>query len=164
MKKWIWIPVFLFVLFAGDRVGGWVLESLLMKADFRYSRMYDEDHKGANLLLVGNSRGLMFFQPEIEKLTSKTTMNLSYNGLPMQMGEVLIKDYLDKFPNTKNLVLEVTMADRLNVPLVSGFNAYSSHSKRVRDIIKENSVNSYYGAILSHLFKYNSEIFQRGIS
>lgn len=161
MKKILWIPVLLIVLFVGDRIAGGILSTLVSKANFRYSKLYAQDTGAADILTIGNSRGLMFYQPAIEELTGQSTLNLSYNGLPVSAAEVLIKDYLDKYKAPQKILFEVTCADRANVPLVSGFNSYAKYSPRLQELIKENSVNSYYGGKLSHLFRYNSEIFQR---
>lgn len=163
MKKWLWIPILLIVLFAGDRIAGLILSKTLDKSDFRYTKLYDSNQGPVDYLLVGNSRGLMFYQPEIEAISGKTTLNVSYNGLPIQAAEVLVQDYLEKHDAPVNILLDVTCADRENVALVSGFNAYSKYSPRLQNLIKENSDNSYYGAKLSHLFRYNSEIFQRAL-
>lgn len=161
MKKLYWIPAFLILLFVGDRLAGLVLSKLVEQANFRYSKLYSQENGAAEILTVGNSRGLMYYQPSIEEITGHTTLNLSYNGLPSQAASVLVQDHLDKYPAPSTVLFEITCADRKNLGLVSGFNSYVAYSPRLAELIKDNSVNSYYGGQLSHLFRYNSEITQR---
>ncbi len=152
----------LVVTFTGDRIGGMFLKKLTEKSQFRYSRMYLGKAK-ADILLVGNSRGLVFYQPYIEEKTGKKTFNISYNGLPIDLAEVLIRDYYDLNGFPKKMVLEITMADLLNDKLISGFNSYTPYSHRLDSLLKTKVPKSYYGGKVSHLYRYNNEIFQRAL-
>ena len=68
MKKTGWYVAFLIVLLAGDRTAGYLLQQQVAQSQFRYSRMY-HGTAGADILLLGNSRGLTFYQPYIEEKT-----------------------------------------------------------------------------------------------
>ncbi len=68
MKKAIWIVAFLAILFVGDRLIGWIFQQQITQSQFRYSRMYRGEGQ-ADILIVGNSRGLNFYQPSVEKAT-----------------------------------------------------------------------------------------------
>ena len=151
------------LFFLGDRVGGYILKSLTEKSQFRYSRLYQQDIN-ADILLVGNSRGLMFLQPYIEKKTSRTTFNMSYNGMPIDLAEALVGDYLEKNKAPELMLLDVTMCDRMNNQLVAGFNMYSPYSARIRNLIRDTSTTMANAAILTHLYRYNSEVFQRSLT
>jgi len=150
------------LFFAGDRLFGWVLKQLTEKSQFRYSRLYQGKAK-ADILLVGNSRGLIFYQPYIEKITGKKTFNISYNGMPINLAEVLVKDYLEKYPAPKQMILDVSMCDRLNKSLISGFNIYTPYSPRMYDLIHLNDTTGAVAGKIVNLYRYNSEIFQRSI-
>ncbi len=163
MRKGLWILAFIVLTFVGDRFGGFLLSKLVEKSQFRYSRLYTGKAK-ADILLAGNSRGLMFYQPHIEEITGKSTFNVSYNGMPIELGRALIEDYFDKYPAPELLLLDVTMADRLNDGLVTDFNLYSPLSKRLDDIILETSPNTGYGGRVANLYRYNSEVFQRSMN
>ena len=116
-----------------------------------------------DILFLGNSRGLGFYQPYIEEVTGKKTFNLSYNAMPMNLGRVLFADYLDHNHPPKMLVIDVTMMNRVDTTLLSGFNVYTPYSERLGELVKEHSRNVFYGGKLSHLFLHNSEIFQRAM-
>lgn len=162
MKKITWIIALLVITFVGDRLGGWILKKQVDNSQFRYSRMYT-DRGAADILLVGNSRGLIFYEPYIEKITGKNTMNLSYNGMSVDLMNTLVQDYFELYNAPEQMIVDVTMCDRINDQLTSGFNTYSIYSENLENLILERGGNMGYGAKVSHLFRYNSEIFQRAL-
>ena len=162
MKHLIWIGILLFITVAGDRFAGSLLENMTINSGFRYSRMY-RDEAGADILLVGNSRGLTFYQPALEKITQKSTFNLSYNGMPMNLGKVLIEDYYSRYKAPAFLLIDVTMCDRKNAELLAGFNCYTGFSQRLYDTLYQSDASSAIGGRLSHLYRFNSEVFQRAL-
>jgi len=162
MKNALWIFAVLAVTFLGDRAIGYVMQSQAANSQFRYARLYD-NRAAADILLVGNSRGLIFYQPYIEEVTKSETFNLSYNGMPIDLMNVLVQDYFDLYPAPKKMVVDVTMCDRLNDQLMSGFKMYAPYSERLSNLLAEKSKTAYDGAQFSHLFRYNSEVYQRNL-
>lgn len=162
MKKVVWVFVLIILVFLGDRVWGWVCEKLTENSQFRYSRIYNGD-LDAELLFVGNSRGLMFYQPHVEETAGLSTLNISYNGMPIDLANVIIQDHFEQNVLPKTMIIDVTMCDRQNQSLISGFSPYRAYSERLGQLIKQNAPKSYYGGGLSHLFLYNNEIFQRAL-
>lgn len=160
MKKIYWIIALLALTFAGDRLGGLILNKLTQKSQFRYSRLYHDQAK-SDILLVGNSRGLIFYQPYIESITGKTTFNLSYNGMPMNLGKTLVEDYFERYPAPELMILDITMCDRLNNGLIAGFNMYTPYSPRLSKLMADSNRITSNAGKLSHLYRYNTEIFQR---
>ena len=161
-KHIYWIAALLVLAFAGDRLGGWLLGKMVSGSQFRYSKLYD-GRSGAEILFLGNSRGLMFYQPYIEEITGKTTANLSYNGLPMDLGKILLEDYLEHNAAPELLILDVTMCDRRNAPLIVNFSPYLPYSSRLDTLVKSNNSTAYWGTQVSHLYRYNGEVFQRAL-
>jgi hypothetical protein len=179
-KHLIWIAAFLALAFAGDRLVGFLLKTVTKNSQFRYSRLYNSN-ESADILFVGNSRGLNFYQPEAERLTNQKTMNLSYNGMPADLAKTLVMDYLDRHAAPKIMIVDVTLCDRYNESLKQSMNLYAPYSERLATMIKnsmslkmkEGSPDGieildkyagrkvYYGGVLSHLYQHNSEIFQR---
>jgi hypothetical protein len=179
-KHFIWIFTFLLLAFLGDRLGGFILNKITQSSQFRYARLY-YGNEDADILFIGNSRGLTFFQPEVERITGMTTMNLSYNGMPADLAKTLVMDYLDKHKAPKIMIVDVTLCDRENEVLKNGFNLFTPHSQRLTDLIKTNvsthrpvatemkvdtldiyaGKKVFYGGKVSQLYQYNSEIFQR---
>ena len=162
LKNGLWIVATLLLFFAGDRAAGYLLKTQVDQSQFRYSRLYAGD-AAADILFVGNSRGLMFYQPYVEEVTQKSTLNLSYNGMPMDLAEVLVADYYEQNPAPRTLVLDVTICDRENLQLVKDFRPYAGYSDRLQNLLRREAANNYWGTRLSHLYRYNSEIFQRAL-
>ncbi len=162
MKKIYWILALVALAFIGDRLGGLILKKAAEASQFRYSRLYNGS-ASAEILLVGNSRGLIFYQPYIEEITGKNTFNTSYNGMPIDLSRVFVDDYLQKYPKVEKMILDITMCDRINDQLIAGFNFYTPYSKRLSKLIEEKQETMYYGAQFSHLFRYNGEIFLRSL-
>lgn len=162
MKHALWLLAFLLILFSGDRLAGHFLQKQVEKSQFRYSRLH-QGEAGADILLVGNSRGLTFYQPYIEEVTGKKTFNFSYNGLPMDVAKVLVLDYFDRYPAPQKMILDITMCDRENDELLTGFLTYSGKSNRLDTLIHNKLPKVWWGGQVSALFRYNNEIFQRAL-
>jgi hypothetical protein len=162
MKKLSWALGVVVLAFAGDRLGGFLLAKITRESQFRYSRLY-QGKAVCDILLAGNSRGLIFYQPYIEQATGMTTCNLSYNGMPVELASPLLMDYLDRHPAPELLVWDITLMDslRMDHKLVSAFNLYAPYSNRLRELLEAGFANDYYAGKLSHLYRHNSEVFQR---
>lgn len=161
-QSWLWIPIFLLVVVAGDRAGGFILKQIESKSKFRFTKLYHED-AACDILIAGNSRGLSFYQPFIEEKSQQKVFSLAYNGMSSSLGLVFIKDYYDLYAPPKKLILEITCADRFNHELTPAFATYSSYSTHLREFLKKESNKTYYASKLSHLLRYNSEVFQRSL-
>ena len=162
MKKIYWIIALIGLFFIGDRLGGWVLGQLTDASQFRYSRLYN-DGAAAEILLLGNSRGLIFYQPYIEEITGKNTFNFSYNGMSIDLGATLVADHLDRYPAAELLLIDVSMCDRVNNQLTSNFSCYMSNSDGLNQLIRDSIPKVANAARLSHLYRYNSEVFHRSL-
>lgn len=162
MKKAYWIFATLAVALLLDRAGGLFLDKITRESQFRYSRLYN-GNENADVLFVGNSRGLSFYQPYAEEKTGLSTFNLSYNGMPTSLVVPLVQDYLDRHQPPKVLVLDISILDslRMDNKLAYQFNHYTPYSERLSDLLRNEFRNDYYVGKLSHLYRYNSEVFQR---
>ena len=75
----------------------------------------------------------------------------------------MLEDYLKHNKKPEVFVLDVSMTNRIDTTLISGFNVYSPYSEGVSEVVKGSVPKVYYGGKLSHLFLHNGEIFQRAI-
>ena len=162
MRKLLWVIALIIVLFAGDRIGAWVLKRMTQSSQFRYSRLY-RGEANADVLLVGNSRGLMYFQPYIEDKTNLSTLNISYNALPIDLAKNLVADHIRINGAPRLMLLDVTMCDRMNNQLIAGFQTYRSFSENLDTLLQSCVPKTYYGGELMQLYRYNSEIFHRAL-
>ena len=160
MKNFTWIFATIALAFLGDRAGGWVLGKITTESQFRYSRLYSGQAE-CDILLVGNSRGLIFYQPYIEEKTGLETVNLSYNGMPMDLARALVEDHLDRY-RPRQLLLDISLLDkRMDARLINGFNLYTPYSERLSHLLEEKYPKGYYGGLVAHLYRYNGEVFKR---
>lgn len=168
MKHFSWYISFLILLLLGDRVGGYFLRKQAFEGGFRYAELY-RSKKVSDMLLLGNSRGLTFYQPYIEEITGKTTCNLSYNGLPMDAAKCLALDYLDAYHfdhagEPQLWLLDITICDRENDELLAGFLTFSHRSERLDALIHQKLPKVWWSGKVSWLFRCNNEVFQRALS
>jgi hypothetical protein len=167
MKHVLWYCLLVLLLFAGDRIGGYFLRDKALHSEFRYGKLYRRQ-AAADVLLLGNSRGLCFYQPYIEEITGRSTCNLSYNGLPMNAAKCLTFDFLDlkNFEwdgKPQQMLIDITICDRDNPAILPGFLPYLDRSKNLDTLVKNQLPKVWWGAQVSHLFRYNHEIYQRSL-
>lgn len=167
MKHLAWYIGFLALLFVGDRAGGLFLHHQNYRSQFRYSQLFSRN-AAADILLLGNSRGLTLYQPYIEEITGLRTCNLSYNGLPMDAAKCLTIYYLDlkNFEwdgEPRKMVIDITMCDRENDELLAGFLTYTDRSIALDTLIRRKLPQVWWGGEVSWLYRYNNEIFQRAM-
>lgn len=162
-KPYHWVLACVLLTFAGDRGGGALLQKIVAESQFRYSRLYrGEAH--CDLLFMGNSRGLIFYQPYIEEKTGLHTCNLSYNAMPMSLARVLIMDHLDLNPTPQKLFIDISLIDeRMDENLCTSFNCYTPWSDRLSALLCERFPKAWYGGRVSHLYRHNNEVFQRAL-
>lgn len=158
----LWAIALIMIALAGDRLFGHLLGRLTQQSQLRYSRMY-RGEAAADILLIGNSRGLTFYQPYIEEKTGLSTFNLSYNGLPANLARILTEDYFDRYPAPKTVIIDITICDRFNPELILNFLPYSSQSHRIDTLIRATDAHLWWGSQISHLTRYSGEIFQRAL-
>ncbi|MGB1242284.1 MAG: hypothetical protein ACPG49_07175 [Chitinophagales bacterium] len=162
MKKILWVIGLIALVFVGDRIGGKMLQFLTNNSEFRYSRLYKSKAE-SDILLVGNSRGLVFYQPYIEEVTSAKTFNIGYNGMHISLARVLMEDYLQRHKAPKLVLFEVSMADYSDEKLIPSFALHSQESTGIDSLIFHYDPAVGWASKVSHLYRYNSEVFHRSL-
>jgi hypothetical protein len=148
--------------FAGDRVISRLLGQANLKSNFRYSRIYNSTGQ-SDILLIGNSRGHAFYQPVIKDLTGQTTLNLSYNALPVSIAHALVEDYFDLYAAPKKIVVEVSMLNKTEANVINAFKVYQNNSRRIAGVISEVSPKTSGACAVSNLYSFNTEVFHRSL-
>jgi hypothetical protein len=149
---------FAFIVFTSDRVLSIYLGKLLLKSNFRISLLY-KGKSSSDIILIGNSRATAsLYAPDIEKLTKKNTFQLGYQGMSMNLAEILIKDYYDKNKKPKLIVIEATCLMTDDV-LINDLKAYAWLSPRLAEKFKLLDPMGYKLSQLSNLYYFNGEIF-----
>lgn len=143
-----------------DRVLGLGLQALLKQSEFRFARLYRGGLE-ADIIVLGNSRAVnAFYAPEMNRLLEKDVFHLGYNGMSMEIAELLFLDYLEYNETPELLLLEVT---NLNVSneLLKDLKLVSGMSKRLRDAMAEELPNVKAACDLTHLYRFNGDLFLR---
>ena len=156
----MWVGLWLLIAFAGDRLFGYGLRHVAESSSFRYSRLYTGQAE-ADVVLIGNSRGLNFYQPFIEERTGLSTLNLSYNAMPGQLSAALLRDYRERYGAPEVLIADITHLDRDNVDLIREFRVYAQFSHRLDTLLRGRDPKIWGGAQFSHLTRYGGEVAQR---
>lgn len=162
MKQFSYLIGVVVLFLLGDRFAGYYLQQQATSSQFRYSRLYD-GRAAADILLVGNSRGLTFYQPYIEEKTGLSTCNLSYNGMPAELAAVLSMDYIERYPAPKAIVIDITLCDRPNEELMTAFTTYMNQSVRLDTFLHRKLPKVWWGSQVTRLFRFNNEVFQRAL-
>ncbi|MEA2235524.1 MAG: hypothetical protein QOC81_248 [Thermoanaerobaculia bacterium] len=159
----IWMLATVLTVLAGDRLGDALLNAILVRSQFRFSRLYRGWEK-ASIVTLGDSRGVnCFYAPRIEQITGQSVLNLSYNGLSSRIGEVVLRDYLERNRAPRLVMLEVTYADA-PMDLVSELRTYSNLSPGMRALYTEAHPLAAKAGRVFRLIAYDSEMFLRAVS
>jgi hypothetical protein len=160
-RQLIALFAFLIAFIVADRGFSRILEEVLVGSQFRYSELYrgGTEH---DVLIFGNSRGVNgFFTPDMAKELNVTALNLSFNGLSMEMTELLLKDYLGHNSAPRLIILEVTNLHNkgLNSDVLQ---LYSAVSPRLADAW--DNIEPHLGFIHRYIatsHRYSGELFLR---
>ncbi|HEU4887651.1 MAG TPA: hypothetical protein VFV49_07190 [Thermoanaerobaculia bacterium] len=158
----VWFVFLAIVVMAGDRIGAFVCERVLLASQFRFSRVYRGDSK-ADVIVIGDSRGVhSFYAPSIEKLTGRPALNLSFNSMSLPIAEALLADYLDHNARPRMVVIETTcvVVDR---GLVSELRTYAGLSPRLEALYAREHPRAAAAGRLFRLLRYDSEFFLRAL-
>jgi hypothetical protein len=154
----IWILALVAVVIGGDHLLAWGLQKILVRSQFRYSRLY-RGGNSADVLILGDSRGVhSFYAPAIEELTGLRALNLSYNSMSPRIAEAILLDYLDRNRAPRMVIIEVTC---VHVPgsLTSELRTYASLSPRLGALYAEQHPVAAAAGRVFRLFPLNSEFF-----
>ncbi len=157
-KNLIFFVGLIICFFIVDRTLALVLDKVISKSNFRFSKLY-QGQMDNEILFIGNSRGVnSFYQPEIENITGKRAFNLSYNGLSAEFCKILIKDYCRYNEKPNKIYLEVTTANtETSSELLSSMKLFFKYSPELDSLARTLDRKSHRTQFFSHLFRYNSE-------
>lgn len=154
----IWLVALVAVVIAGDHLLAWMLHRVVLRSQFRYSRLYRGGNH-ADVIVLGDSRGAhSFYAPAMEELTRQRVLNLSNNSMSPCIAEALLLDYLDHNPPPRMVVLEVTGAIVSDV-LIGALPAFAGLSPRLQAMYAERfPVEAVAGSVFK-LLPLNSDLY-----
>lgn len=147
-KSLTWIAAFIAVVLAGDRMLAWIAQQILVRSQFRYSRLY-RGGTDADIVILGDSRGVnSFYAPAMETMTGERVFNLSYNSMSPAVAEALLMDYLERNRKPKLMIVEVTSAI-VSGEVLTELRPYAGMSPRLMALY---AAKHPYAAIASRVF------------
>src|SRR5207253_3792665 len=150
------------VVLAGDRIGAYIGRRLLLASQFRFSRIY-RGGSNADILVIGDSRGVhSFYAPEIERLTGRPALNLSFNSMSVPIAEALFADYLEHNRAPRTVIVEATCVT-VDRGLVTELLTYADLSPRLETLYAREHPRGAAAGRLFRLFRYDSEFFLRAL-
>jgi hypothetical protein len=161
-KKIAFVAGFLALLFVADRLGTAVLSHLVLASNARVSALYD-GRVQADVVLIGNSRGVhMASSSEWAKALCRPVFNLSLNGLDVTTQDVLVRDFLERNPAPKVMVLEISnlFSDTFVAPEYRPFIAVSD---RLSGLVRSRQDTWFPWLDISHLYRFNTEYLMRAL-
>jgi hypothetical protein len=154
----IWFAAFIAVVIGGDRLLSWTLSRILVRSQFRYSRLY-RGGIDADVLILGDSRGVhSFYAPAIEELTGLRAFNASYNSMSMRIAEAVLLDYLDRNRQPRIAIIEVTGV-AFEGELTSELRTYANFSPRLSALYAEAHPSAAAAGRTFHLLNLNSGFY-----
>jgi hypothetical protein len=157
-KGLIWIAAFVLVVLAGDRAFSWLAQRVLVRSQFRYSRLY-RGGNDAEIVILGDSRGVnSFYAPGMEKLTGARVLNLSYNSLSPEVAEALLLDHLDRSAKPKIVILEFTSAI-VSGEVLTELRPYAGLSPRLMALYTKKHPYAARAGRVFHLLPLNSGFY-----
>jgi hypothetical protein len=157
-KGLIWIAAFVLVVLAGDRAFAWIAHRVLVRSQFRYSRLY-RGGNDAEIVILGDSRGVnSFYGPAMEKLTGVHVLNLSYNSLSPEVAEALLLDHLDRSAKPKVVILEFTSAI-VSGEVLTELRPYAGLSPRLMALYAKKHPYAARAGRVFHLLPLNSGFY-----
>jgi hypothetical protein len=157
-RAMVWLLVLAAIVIAGDHLAAIVLRQVLLRSQFRYSRLY-RGGNDADIIILGDSRGVhSFYAPALEEMTGHRVLNLSYNSMSPPIAETLLMDYLDRNRAPRMVILEPTCAITSGA-LTSELRTYAGLSPRMAAMYATTHPAAARAARLFWLFPLNSEFF-----
>jgi len=156
----VYIGIVALGFFALDRTIAFGLQHVVRQSEFRFARLYRGGLE-ADVVVLGNSRSVnAFFAPKMEKELGKRVFHLGYNGMSMEIGEALLKDYLDHNETPELLILEVT---NLRTPndLLKDLKTFSGLSPRLARLMRSDAEQLSVACEVANVFRFNGEMFLR---
>jgi hypothetical protein len=154
----VWLLVLAAVVVAGDHLTAWMLNRLVVRSQFRYSRVYRGGDR-AEILVLGDSRGAISFPaPLVEEMARGRVLNLSYSGMSPLISEAVLLDYLDHNPPPRMVVHEVSSVISEGA-LVTEMRTFAGLSPRLAALYQQAHPVAAVAGRLFRLYPLNSEMF-----
>jgi hypothetical protein len=160
-RRWVtWLAALVALTWAGDRALSAALAPLVLRSEWRFSRLY-RGGLTPDVVVLGNSRGVnAFYAPRLSEAAGVRVWNLSYNGMSSELAAAVFEDYVEHNRAPRVLVLEVTSVYSAH-EAVRDLRLYRRFSPRLAELNRLHDPRGAATSRLVHLYDYNNELFGR---
>jgi len=158
----VWLMTLVAIVIAGDHLLALALRQVLLRSNFRYSRLY-RGGNDADVVILGDSRGVhSFYAPALEELTGLRALNLSYNSMSPRVMEAVLLDYLERNRAPRLVLIEPTCVI-VGDALATELRTYSGFSPRLAALYAAKHPAAAAASRAFWLYPLNSEFFLEAI-
>ncbi len=157
-KQLLAVAAFLTVLIVGDRLGGFLLGTVLDNSKIPIAQMY-AGRSESEVLLLGNSRAYRHFDTKnLSREFGRPVTNLANPGISTLASLALLEDFIDIYGAPKIVLIELSglVADQ---EASAKFRPFSPRSERISELLWDTHPHLYYAGRISHLFNFNNIFF-----
>lgn len=163
LRRFALLAAFILVTFAGDRVIGAWFGSLVDKSGLRFAEMYSGGLK-KDVLILGDSRGQdSFYTPLMTRELGKECFSLTSGGFSTEIAEAILLDYLDRNEKPEVVLLEITCLRGESRFGMGQMLMFYGRSERLSKLASVYCPKEHAGTVVSHLYRYNQELFLRAL-
>jgi hypothetical protein len=152
------ILLFVILLFAGDRAGAWLLQTLMDQSALPIARLYG-GKAPTRIVILGNSRAYRhLLVGDMSRDFGRSVENFSNPGAGMRVAQATLLDFIDRYGVPRVVVVELS-ALTTSAEALSDYRPFVQRSPRLASLIQLEMPQLYYAGQFSHLFNYNSSTF-----
>ncbi len=150
------------IFLAGDRLGASALSRLVAQSDFRFSRVYQGGLEN-DVLVIGNSRAVhSIFAPELAASLCRNVFNAAYNGMPGEIAEAIVEDYIEHNAPPKVVLIEISNAES-DTDLAKEMRLFARYPGHLHDVVAKLDPWEPLWTALSHLYFFDNEMTLRAL-
>jgi hypothetical protein len=140
-----------------------LLGRVVLESRNRFSMLYSGRIPQGAAVAIGSSRGVNAFDPAaLSSVLGVPCFNLSYNGMSLQVAEVVLRDLVERGGRPSLVLIEVTAVNS-DLGLLNELRPYEAWSPRLADLDARSWPRPHAASRISRLYAFNGELFFRSL-
>jgi hypothetical protein len=148
------------LVFATDRLGSLALDKLMLRSDYRLSRLY-AGKIDADVVAFGSSRAIHMLDPaKLSALSGAKVYDVGLNRIDMGTERIFVEDYLAHNPKPKLVLLEVSNLNWAE-SAAGEYSAYADQSPALGAKLDSEQKGWFPWRHIFHSHTYNGDLIWR---
>lgn len=159
-KPLLTVAGLILLVFAADRLASVALDALMLRSDYRLSRLY-AGKIDADVVAFGSSRAIHMLDPA--KLSARAGVkvyDLGLNRIDMGTEEIFIRDYLAHNPKPKLVLLEVSNLNWAD-SAAGEYSAFADQSPALGAKLDSEQKSLFPWRHIFHTYTFNGDLIWR---